>query len=105
MLRWIPIRLLATVAVVCALTTGMIATAAQAAGSGPPVQASAPSIKGKALDGAKLKASSGAWSGAKPIAHAFVWERCDSAGANCEAIGGATADKYRATPADVGHRL
>ena len=88
-----------------ATTAAAIAATAQAAGSGPPVKETAPGIKGKALDGGKLKASGGTWAGEKPIAHTFAWERCDAAGASCEPIGGASASAYRATPPDVGHRL
>ena len=106
-LRRTPFRLLATVAVVCAFTAtaAAVATPAQARSSGAPAEGTAPEIKGKARDGAKLRALAGSWTGTRPIAHAFAWERCDAAGAECEPIPGASTNKYRATPADVGHRL
>ncbi len=83
----------------------MGAATAGAQGSGPPVKAAAPTIRGKAVDGSKLHAAGAKWSGAAPIADTFVWERCNTAGAECEAIGGATSARYKASSADVGHKL
>jgi hypothetical protein len=51
-----------------------------------------------------LSASTGSWTGA-PTGFAYQWERCDSAGANCAAIAGASGPTYVVTAADVGFRL
>ncbi len=59
----------------------------------------------QAIDGAKLRAGSGKWTGSVPITHSYVWERCNAAGAECAPITGAEEARYRATPADVGHKL
>jgi hypothetical protein len=83
----------------------MSATAAGAHSSGPPVKTSLPTVVGKATDGSKIHAGTGKWTGAMPIAHAYVWERCNSSGAECAPIEGATASHYLLTHADVGHKL
>jgi hypothetical protein len=70
-----------------------------------PSNSGLPSISGSAVKGASLSATSGSWNGTAPITFAFSWLRCDSAGANCTAIGGATATTYLVVDADVGKRL
>ncbi len=52
-----------------------------------------------------MKASTGSWSGSKPFSYSYVWKRCDASGAGCAPIEGATAARYTATSADVGHKL
>ncbi len=104
----IPIRVSATVAVVCATmatASGMSATAAGAHSSGPPVKTTPPTVIGRALDGSKLHAGTGKWTGSAPITHAYLWERCNAAGAECEPIAGASASHYQLTHTDVGHKL
>jgi hypothetical protein len=71
----------------------------------PPVNRQRPTISGTAKDGSTLSASRGSWTGPAPIAYAYSWLRCDSAGNGCAAISGATGSSYRATGADVGRRL
>jgi hypothetical protein len=51
-----------------------------------------------------LIATRGTWSN-KPTSFHFSWVRCDSAGAACLGIGGATAKIYTPTVADIGHTL
>lgn len=68
-----------------------------------PVNQAAPSISagaGNLTEGDTLTADPGSWSGANELD--YRWRRCDS---RCYAIDGATARGYRATAADVGHRL
>jgi hypothetical protein len=104
----VPVRVWATVALACAVVataSGMDAAMAGARGSGPPVETALPAIHGKTVDGGKLHAATGKWSGGTPITDTFEWERCNTAGAECEAIGGATSARYKATTADVGHKL
>jgi predicted RNA-binding protein with TRAM domain len=71
-----------------------------------PVNTAAPAITGTAQDGLVLSRSSrGSWSDAGALSYADQWERCSSAGTGCAAIPGATGTVYRATAADVGHKL
>jgi hypothetical protein len=75
-----------------------------AAGAGPKSTA-APKITGTAQDSQTLAAAPGTWTGSAPITFAYQWQRCDGSGKNCQNIAGATGATYRATSADVGHRL
>jgi hypothetical protein len=68
-----------------------------------PVNLSAPSITGTPSQGAQLSAVSGAWSEAPTFS--FQWSRCDTAGANCSALSGATSSTYTAVAADAGSTL
>ena len=63
---------------------------------GEPLKASSSSI------GEKLTAEPGGWSGARPIAFSYQWQRCDAAGEGCLNIAGATHPGYLLAPADVG---
>jgi hypothetical protein len=87
------------VAVGCSL-----ATAAAEAAEGP-ANISAPAISGIARDGQRLKVGKGAWSGAKPIAYAYAWSRCDASGNSCTAIVSARKATYKLVHEDVGHTL
>ncbi|HEX7610553.1 MAG TPA: hypothetical protein VF380_07760, partial [Solirubrobacteraceae bacterium] len=81
------------------------ATALAAGPSGAPVSTGAPTVSGTARDGSSLSANDGSWEGAKPISYGNQWLRCDSGGASCSAISGATARSYKAVHLDVGHTL
>jgi hypothetical protein len=72
-------------------------------GAAPPANTTLPSVSGTPVVGQSLTASSGTWSGSAPIAYAYEWRRCDSAGANCTAV--ATGTSYVLTNADVGSTL
>ena len=85
--------------------TSAATTVVQAAAAAPPVNTSPPIISGTPQDGQTLTASTGSWSGTQPITYGFQWQRCDSGGANCVAIAGATGPTYLATSADVGRTL
>ena len=71
----------------------------------PPTNTTPPAVSGTAQAGQTLTASSGNWNGTQPIAYAYPWQRCDTAGANCAAISGATTTTYTATSSDVGSTL
>ena len=43
--------------------------------------------------------------GTAPITYAYQWRRCDSDGANCADIAGATGSTYDLVAADVGHAM
>ena len=75
----------------CVLVTG-----------GPPANTSPPTITGATQQGQVLTAAVGTWS-PSPNAYAYQWNRCNSSGANCTAINGATASTYTlVATADIG---
>jgi hypothetical protein len=66
----------------------------------PPAVLTPPSVSGDATVGSTLSADFGSWS--DPAATlTSVWQRCDS-NAACTAIGGAAANSYTLTAADLG---
>jgi hypothetical protein len=69
-----------------------------------PSNTALPAITGTAKDGQTLTSTTGTWSGS-PTSYTRAWQRCDSAGANCAAISGATAATYLVTSADVGKTI
>src|SRR5438067_6304723 len=81
------------------------ATAVVQSAGAPPANTSPPTISGTAQVGQPLTASPGTWTGTQPISYAYQWQRCDSSGANCNPITGATSAGYTATTADVGGTL
>jgi hypothetical protein len=80
--------------------TGVVQSA-----SAPPTNTSPPTISGTPQAGQPLTASPGSWNGAQPMSFAYQWQRCNSSGADCSAISGATSTGYTATTADVGTTL
>jgi Hypothetical glycosyl hydrolase family 15 len=82
---------------------GMVLTKASTSVS-VPANTSAPTISGTAQQGQTLRASVGTWSGS-PTSYAYQWRRCDSAGANCAGIAGATASSFTLTSVDVGKTI
>ncbi len=78
------------------------ATSVFAASVGPvlppaPANGQPPTISGT---GDTLTVSNGAWSNA--TAYSYAWESCDSGGANCNPIPGATSSSYALSAADIG---
>lgn len=69
-----------------------------------PAAVSPPAISGTAQQGQALTASPGTWT-ADDATFAYQWQHCDSAGANCADIAGATAQTYTVAPADVNTTL
>ena len=69
-----------------------------------PAMTVSPSISGTAMQGETLSESHGSWSNS-PSSYAYAWEDCDSLGANCSAIQGATAQTYVPTASDVGYTV
>ena len=70
-----------------------------------PVNTALPSITGTVKDGQTLTSATGTWTGTTPLTYARQWRRCDSAGANCTDISGATATTYILTATDVGKTI
>ena len=56
-------------------------------------------------DGQTLTAANGTWTGTAPITYTYQWRRCNSAGASCANIAGATASTYALVAADVGSTI
>lgn len=78
--------------------------ASAAVNSGPPLNTTPPAVSGVAQDGRSLQTTDGTWSNA-PTSYGYQWLRCDSSGANCVAIAGATASSYALTSTDVGSTI
>jgi hypothetical protein len=96
-----------TVRVVVTATNAGASTPATSAASGaiapdPAVNTAAPSISGVERDSQTLLANRGTWTGTPTLAYAYQWQRCDTAGASCADIAGATTFSYVLTAADVG---
>jgi hypothetical protein len=71
----------------------------------PPANTSPPTISGIAQDGQTLTAGAGTWSGTPPLSFAYQWLHCDTSGAACVTIIGATATTYALTMADDGFTM
>lgn len=69
-----------------------------------PVSTSPPTISGTAQVGQTLTASTGTWSGS-PTSFGFQWQRCNSSGASCADIPGATGGTYVVASADSGSTI
>lgn len=72
--------------------------------AGPSLSAP-PTVAGTAAQRAQLTGTVGTWSGAGTIAYTFNWFRCDTAGAHCVSIHGATKATYTQSAKDVGHTI
>jgi hypothetical protein len=70
----------------------------------PPVNTALPTISGLPEQQRKQTASTGTWT-YSPTLYVFQWVRCDSAGAACADIAGATASTYRPQAADLNMTL
>ncbi len=69
-----------------------------------PVSTALPTVSGAARQGGVLADTGGTWSNS-PTSVAYQWEECDSGGANCVTLPGATGQSYQLGSADIGHRL
>ncbi|MHB8643656.1 MAG: GH25 family lysozyme [Gaiellaceae bacterium] len=87
-------------AVASAPATVAVAAAGSASSSRPAVIAG-PQLTGTLQAGQTLTASVGTWSGS-PSSFAYLWRRCDAAGAACTRIAGAAGSSYTVTPGDIG---
>jgi hypothetical protein len=66
-----------------------------------PANTALPTISGTTTQGQTLSASNGSWSNS-PNSYTRQWRRCDSAGASCSDISGATSSSYILVLADIG---
>jgi len=94
-----------------ASTLALVVVLGLAAGAGaesvatPPSNVSAPTISGTAQQGQRLHAEPGTWSGTRPMAFGYRWQRCGSGGGNCSNVSGANGHDYVLTSADVGNTV
>lgn len=100
------------------LLSAVVAVGVLSAGCGssqPPKPSKAPTIGGMPIyhsrpaglqltpSPAELLVRTGTWTHA--LTFTYQWEACDSSGANCSAITGATGDSHAIQASDVGHRI
>jgi hypothetical protein len=74
-------------------------------GPGGPVASPGPAVAGVAQVGKQLTGNAGIWVGTATITYSYQWYRCDSSGAHCLAISGATKQTYTQVVKDVGQTL
>lgn len=86
-----------------AVASLLLAAASAQGASGPPVETGAPALSGTAREGNQLTLKNGSWTGATPLAYAYLWER-DENGA-WTVITGASGTKYTLQYADVGKKI
>jgi Polysaccharide lyase len=86
------------------LATGGASGGASPQGQRPPKNLTPPLVSGTARVPNTLSSSTGTWQG-KRLKFAYQWLRCDSTGASCGAISGATASTKTLTTADVNYTL
>src|SRR5437764_38692 len=70
-----------------------------------PTNSAAPTISGTPQVGQTLTANNGTWNSDTAPTFTYQWQRCDTAGNNCSAITGATAQPYTVQSADVDKTL
>ena len=84
--------------------TSMVTAVVAAAGSAP-VNQVLPVVTGSAVQGQSLTVTAGSWSGSPVPTLSEQWQRCDSGGANCVDIAGATGSSYLLVGADLGSTI
>ena len=94
----------AAVAAATILVTGAGAGSTSAPGQLAPVNLTPPFISGTTQVGSSLTAAVGRWDG-KSLKYAYQWLRCDSGGASCSAIPGATSSTASLSSADLSATL
>ena len=72
-----------------------------------PTNAGPPVIAGTAAQAQTLTEQHGTWNEdyPAPLSYSYQWEDCNTAGAGCVAIPGATAASYTPSAGDIGHTL
>ena len=70
----------------------------------PPVNTARPTISGATTLGQTLSASNGSWNNS-PTSYALQWRRCDTSGASCSDVSGASSSSYVLQAADIGSTI
>lgn len=83
----------------------MIALLVAALLAAGPTASSRPAVTGTLQVGQKLTATPGTWAGSGTISYAYQWYRCDTSGAHCSSIRGATRSTYTLVKKDVGRTI
>ena len=96
-------RLLFIAGASVAVAAGFAAAGGAKVAATPPSNTSAPTISGSVQQSKALTASSGSWTGTTPITFTYQWQRCNTSGASCSNISGATSETYTLVSDDVGH--
>jgi hypothetical protein len=96
------------VTAVCLGGTGSATSASTATITGtappPPSNTAAPTIAGQAVQGRTLTTSNGSWTNG-PTSYVYRWQDCNSSGAGCSNISGATSSSYTLAGSDVGRTI
>jgi len=73
----------------------------------PPTNGAPPTIAGTAQQAQTLSIQHGTWNedAPAPLSYSYQWEDCNTAGAACTPISGATAATYIPKTSDIGHTL
>jgi sugar lactone lactonase YvrE len=69
-----------------------------------PTASAVPTVTGTTMVGDTLTASQGTFTNS-PVTYTYQWEDCDSAGANCTVISGASSSTYAPVASDAGHTI
>jgi virginiamycin B lyase len=69
-----------------------------------PTNVALPVVSGQPVERSLLTTSEGSWTH-EPTAFGYQWQRCDTAGLNCENVSGATNSTYFLAAPDVNHTL
>lgn len=86
--------------IVLGVLNGLL-TSSHAWAATKPSNTALPTISGTTGQGFTLTGTTGTWTGTAPIIYAYRWRRCNSSGASCSNISGATASTYLLVSADV----
>ena len=70
----------------------------------PPSDTALPAVSGTAQQGDTLTTTNGSWTGS-PTSYAYQWQDCNTSGASCSTISGATSSSYTLASGDVGHTI
>jgi hypothetical protein len=86
-------------------TMGTAESSTAAAAQYAPSNTGSPTISGTAQEGNTLTANTGTWTSSSAVTYGYQWQRCNSTGAACINIAGATGQTYTVQAADVGNTL
>jgi hypothetical protein len=86
------------------VSAAIVTSGASARQAAAPQSTSQPSIAGQVREGRTVTAENGRWNNS-PTGFTYQWQQCDSTGAGCNPISGATSKTYTVATADVDHTL
>jgi hypothetical protein len=91
---------------VTSTTSSTTTTTATGTGTGKgPTETAAPTVTGSVAAGQHLAGGFGTWSGSGTLSYAYQWHRCDTTGAHCISIHGATGAGYKLVAKDIGQTI